>query len=371
MSIALQCAARGRGSVEPNPMVGAVLVGNGRELARGWHERFGGPHAEIVAMEAARSAGAEIAGATMYVTLEPCCHRGKRPPCTDAIIAAGISRVVIAMEDPDRQVSGGGLAALRAAGIEVCTGVCEAEAGELLGAYIKLRTTGRPWVICKWAQTADGYLALPAGQGGWISGETSRAETHRIRGLCDGICIGIETVLADDPLLTNRSGSGGQPVRVVLDARLRIPMDCRLVRTSQDAPVLVVTTHAARARVSATQSLRDCGVEVLELSGAGGWIEPEALLDELGRRSWTYLLVEGGAKVLESFMSLHLADELLVFVSTQEVGLQALLPRFDILETAERLNLGRAQETRLGEDRMLRYVIHRQEQETTHPDPPR
>ena len=361
MSIALQCAARGRGSVEPNPMVGAVLVRSDRELARGWHGRFGGPHAEIVALEAARSAGAEIAGATMYVTLEPCCHQGKRPPCTDAIIAAGISRVVIAMEDPDRQVSEGGLAALRGAGIEVCTGVCEAEARELLGAYIKLRTTGRPWVICKWAQTADGYLALPAGQGEWISGEASRAEAHRIRGLCDGICVGIETVLADDPLLTNRSGSGGQPVRVVLDSRLRIPMDCRLVRTSQDAPVLVVTTRAARARANAAQSLRDCGVEVLELSGVGGRIDLEALLDELGRRSWTYLLVEGGAKVLESFMSLHLADELLVFVSTQEVGPRGDLPHLDILAAAEKLNLGRARETCLGEDRVLRYVIRRQE----------
>lgn len=361
MSIALQCAARGRGSVEPNPMVAAVLVRDGRELARGWHGKFGGPHAEIVAMEAARSAGAEVAGATMYVTLEPCCHHGKRPPCTDAIIAAGISRVVIAMEDPAPEVSGGGLASLREAGIEVCTGVCEAEARELLGAYIKLRTTGRPWVICKWAQTADGYLALPAGQGRWISGETSRAEAHRIRGLCDGICVGIETVLADDPRLTNRSGSGGQPVRVVLDPRLRIPMDCRLVRTSQDAPVLVVTTRAAGARAGATQPLRDCGVEVLELTGVGGRIDLEALLDELGRRSWTYLLVEGGAKVLAGFTSLHLADELLVFVSTQEVGPRADLPRFDILAAAEKLNLGPAQETRLGEDRMLRYVVPRQQ----------
>ena len=359
MTVALQCAARGRGFVEPNPMVGAVLVQGERELARGWHREFGGPHAEIVALEAARSAGADTMGATMYVTLEPCCRHGKTPPCTDAIIAAGISRVVIAMEDPAPQVSGGGLAALRAAGVEVCTGVCEGEARDLLAAYIKLCTTGRPWVICKWAQTADGYLALPGGRGRWISGEKSRAEVHRIRGLCDGVCVGIGTVLADDPLLTNRSSSGGRPVRVVLDPKLRIPMDCWLVRTSTEAPVLVATTRAALAKAEAAESLRDRGVEVLELPAVEGRIDLEALLDELGRRRWTYLLVEGGAKVLGSFTSCRLADELLVFVSTEKVGPRADLPRFDIWEAAKQLNLGETRETHFGEDRMLRYVIRR------------
>ena len=338
-------------------MVAAVLVQGERELARGWHREFGGPHAEIVALEAARSAGADTTGATMYVTLEPCCRHGKTPPCTDAIIAAGISRVVVAMEDPAPEVSGRGLAALRAAGIEVCTGICEAEARELLAAYVKLCTTGRPWVICKWAQTADGCLALPAGRGRWVSGEASRAQVHRIRGLCDGVCVGIGTVLADDPLLTNRSGSGGRPGRLVLDSKLRIPTDCQLVRTSKEAPVLVATTRAAVAKAEPAESLRDRGVEVLELPAVEGRIDLEALLDELGRRRWTYLLVEGGAKVLESFVSSHLADELLVFVSTQNAGPRADLPRFDVEEAAGRLNLGQPQETRLGQDRMLRYVI--------------
>ncbi len=359
MSVALQCAARGRGSVEPNPMVGAVLVRDGRELARGWHGTFGGPHAEIVALEAARSAGADTAGATMYVTLEPCCHEGKTPPCTEAIIAAGISRVVVAMDDPAPQVSGGGLAALREAGIEVCTDVCQTEARGLLAAYIKLCTTGRPWVICKWAQTADGYLAMPGGKGRWVSGEKSRAEAHRVRGLCDGVCVGIGTVLADDPLLTNRGGGGRRPVRVVLDSKLRIPMDCWLVRTSKEAPVLVATTSTALAKAEAGESLRDQGVEVLELPAVEGRIDLEALLDEMGRRRWTHLLVEGGAKVLESFVSSHLADELLVFISPRELGPEAQLPRFDIEEAVRRLDLGRARETHFGEDRMLRYVIRR------------
>ena len=210
----------------------------------------------------------------------------------------------------------------------------------------------------KWAQTADGYLSLPGGQGRWVSGEKSRAEVHRLRGLCDGVCVGIGTVLADDPLLTNRSGGGGQPARVVLDSQLRIPMDCWLVRTANEAPVLVATT-AAGAKSQAAELLRDRGVEVLELPAVAGRIDLEALLDELGRRRWTYLLVEGGAKVLDSFLNSRLADELLVFISPLEVGPEAHLPRFDVEEAAGRLDLGRARETHFGQDRMLRYVIRR------------
>jgi len=330
MRRALELARQGLGAVEPNPMVGAVIVRDGRVLGEGWHQFFGGPHAEIEAFAAAEAGGLDIRGATMYVTLEPCNHHGKTPPCTEAIIAAGVVRVVAAMEDPDELVAGRGIAKLRAAGIEVETGLCEAEARELLAPYIKLRTRKRPWVICKWAQTPDGRLVLPAGLGPhggagphgearqWISGEESRAMVHELRSYCDGICVGSGTVLADDPLLTNRAGRGRQPTRVVLDGQLRTPPGSRLIATaSASSPVLLATTaRALEVQAASAGILARQGVEFLALpAGARGGVSLGALLDELGRRKWTRLLVEGGPTVLQRVISEHLADELWVFIS--------------------------------------------------------
>ena len=352
MRTALEYAVQGRGAVEPNPMVGAIIVRDGEEIARGWHRAFGGPHAEREALAAAAASGADVTGATMVVTLEPCCHTGKTPPCTDAILEAGIARVVVAMADPDENVSGRGIAVLRDAGVEVTVGVCEAEARELLAAYVKLRTQGRPWVICKWAQTADGYLALPPRKGRWISGQASRTRVHEIRSWCDGILVGAGTVLADDPLLTNRSGAGKQPVRVVLDSHLRTPPDSNLVRTAGESPVLVVTSAAAPS--DRADELRTAGVEVIELPSRDEGVDLDALLDELGRRRWTYLLVEGGTTVLESFTSTGLADELLVFVSPIEGGEDAMgLPRFDIAD----LDVECTEEIVLGDDLLRRCVL--------------
>ncbi len=357
MRIALDCARRGRGAVEPNPMVGAVLVRDGVELARGRHEKFGGPHAERQALAAARSAGRDARGATMYVTLEPCCHHGKTPPCTDALIEVGIARVVVAMPDPDANVAGRGIEQLRGAGVEVMVGVCEPEARELLGAYVKLRTQGQPWVICKWAQTADGYLALPPGEGRWVSGRESREFVHELRGLCDGILVGVGTVLADDPLLTNRSGSGRQPVRVVLDSRLRIPADSQLVRTADESPVIVATARkAAAADPVRAEALCRAGVELLSLPVGEKGLLLAALLDELGGRRWTYLLVEGGLKVLESFIHEGLADELLVFTSPQTVADAEGLPRFDIADVLAAFSPRLVEERRIGDDTMQRFL---------------
>ena len=357
MSLALALAQRGRGAVEPNPMVGAVLVRDGVELARGWHGRFGGPHAEREALAAARAAGHDPRGATMYVTLEPCCHHGKTPPCTDAIIEAGIARVVVAMADPDEHVAGKGVALLREGGVEVELGACRAEAEQLLAAYSKLRTTGRPWVICKWAQTADGLLALPPGAGRWISGQQSRSYVHQVRGWCDGVLVGIGTVLADDPLLTSRGESGKQPARVVLDSNLRMPADCRLVRTAGTSPVIVAAT-AAGARSGRPDLLRDAGVEILELPEAAGGVDLGALLDELGRRRWTYLLAEGGRKVLGSFLHQRLADEVLAFVSAMRVPEGGdELPRLDIETVREELSLTPVEQRAIGQDRLLRYRV--------------
>ncbi len=365
MSVALELAARGCGAVEPNPPVGAVIVRDGVEIASGWHGRFGGPHAEIEALSAASQAGTDVRGATMYVTLEPCRHHGKTPPCTEAIISAGVARVVVAMLDPDEKVSGAGVRTLRQADLEVDVGICEAPARKLLRAYIKLRTTGRPWVVCKWAQTADGFLAWPAGatksgeEARWVSGPQSRARVHELRGMCDGICVGVETVLADDPLLTNRSSVGYQPARVVLDSKLRLPLSSRLVGTVNLSPVIVATTTAVDPSRPQVQQLIEAGVEVLAVGeGRSGRVDIAALLDELGRRQWTRLLVEGGAGVLESIIGGGLADELIVFVAPEKVGeAPPDLPKFDIVALAAEMGLSPQQQQRFGEDVMLRYIL--------------
>ena len=358
MSVALECAARGRGAVEPNPPVGAVIARDGREISRGWHRRFGGLHAEREALSAATAGGADVRGATMYVSLEPCRHHGKTPPCTDAIIEAGLARVVVAMEDADANVSGRGIAALRNAGIDVAVGVMEAEARALLAAYVKLRTQGRPWVICKWAQTADGYLALPPGKGRWISGEEARAKVHELRGLCDGVLIGAGTVLADDPLLTNRSGGGRQPARIVLDSQLRIPPSSRLVRSAGEAVVIVASSQASIAdQAGQVDALKRAGVEILALPAGRGGLDLAALLDELGRRQWTYLLAEGGEAVLRSLISARLADELIVFTSPRTLT-DADLPRLGIDEVRESLSLQLVEQCRFGEDLMQRFLTN-------------
>jgi len=356
MARALELARRGRGAVEPNPMVGAVIVREGQVIGEGWHRKFGGPHAEVEAIEAARRAGEDTAGGTMYVTLEPCCHQGKTPPCAEAIKAAGIARVVAAMADPDRNVAGGGLEALRAGGIEVTCGVCGETAGELLAAYVKLRTTGRPWVICKWAQWRDGPITAPPGESRWISGDQSRARVHRLRSLCDGICVGVGTAVADDPLLTNRSGSGDQPVRVVLDSRGRIPLDSQLLTTAGQSPVIVAT--GPDAPDAAVEAIAATAAEVIKLPAGAGGVALPALLDELGRRRWTNLLIEGGAKVHHSFISQGLADELLVFVAPREIGGGEHAWR-GLASVAEIVSLPEPQIEQVGADVLKRYVLNR------------
>ena len=359
---ALELAERGRGAVEPNPMVGAVIVQEGGEkiLGEGYHGRFGGPHAEIEALTSARRGGEDVTGATLYITLEPCCHQGKTPPCTEAVSSAGLSRVVVAMKDPDEKVSGGGVEQLRQAGLDVSLGVCEREVRKLLGAYVKLRTQVRPWVICKWAQTADGYLSLPASEGRWISGEPSRGRVHELRGRCDGILVGLGTVRTDNPLLTNRSSSGvgTQPVRVVLDSALRISLDSQLIRTAGESPVIVIATEeAVGANPTAVCSLREAGVEILPMPPAHQGVRLESLLDEFGRRDWTYLLVEGGRGVLESFISTGLADELMVFVSPKTLGPAGKdIPRFDIAEVATTNAYTKDTSEKIEPDTLLRYL---------------
>ena len=366
MSRALVLARRGRGAVEPNPMVGAVIVRDGKIIGEGWHKRFGGPHAEVETIAAARAAGADLAGATMYVTLEPCCRHGKTPPCTETVVAAGITRVVVAMEDPDPNVAGGGLSALREAGVEVVTGVMEAEARKLLAAYTKLRTKGMPWVICKWAQSLDGRIATHTGSSKWITGEAARRRVHEIRSLCDGVCVGAGTVRADDPLLTARDadpdgvGAGRQPARLILDGSASIPPGCRLMRSTDVSPVIVATREDASP--VAIEALSRAGAEVLTLprTTSRGGVDLSALLKELGRRQWTYLLVEGGRNVHSEFLAQGLADELLVFIAPKIIGGSESIGPLnwaDIDGIDEAFSLPRPHVEQIDDDVLLRYVL--------------
>jgi diaminohydroxyphosphoribosylaminopyrimidine deaminase/5-amino-6-(5-phosphoribosylamino)uracil reductase len=311
MRRALEIARRGEGFVEPNPLVGAVvLAADGRVIGEGWHERFGGPHAEVVALAAA---GPAARGATLVVTLEPCCHHGKTPPCTDAIIAAGVSRVVVAADDPFPRVRGGGIATLAVAGVTVETGLLEREARRLTAPYRKLVVSGMPWVIAKWAETADGRLT-PTGEGGrWISSPESRRLVHDLRRRVDAIVVGIGTALADDPLLTARPPGGRTLCRIVLDGRGRLPLDGALVRTAREAPVLVAVGPAAAPEQTA--ALEAAGCEVWRAPTTDRAAALAALLRELGTRRLTNVLVEGGPTVLATLFAAGLADEVWRFTA--------------------------------------------------------
>ncbi len=312
MRRAIQLAERGRGHVEPNPLVGAVIVRDGQLVGEGWHQKYGQAHAEINALA---QAGAAARGATLYVTLEPCCHHGKTPPCTDAVIQAGLGRVVAALEDPFPQVAGQGAALLRAAGIPIEFGVCANEARRQNAAYLKLLTTGRPFVHAKWAMSLDGKIAAKTGDSKWISNEASRRRVHELRGRMDGILVGIGTVLADDPLLTARPPGPRAACRIVLDQHARLPLDAQLVRTARQVPTLVAVV-AGEGR-----GLRSAGCEVLVLPpDEKGRPDILALLDELGRRRWTNILVEGGAGVLGTFFDREAVDEVHVFVAPKQIG---------------------------------------------------
>lgn len=315
MHQALALAERGRGAVEPNPLVGAVVVRDGQLVGEGWHQRYGSAHAEVNALNAA---GEAARGATLYVTLEPCCHHGKTPPCTDAVWRAGVRRVVVAMQDPFPQVAGQGTALLRAAGIEVEVGLAEAGARRLNAPYLKLLSTGRPYVHAKWAMTLDGKIATRTGDSKWISNEASRRRVHVLRGRMDAIVAGIGTALADDPLLTARPSGPRTALRVILDSRGRLPVTSRLVQTVAEAPLLVAGTTAfdpARA-----DALRAAGAEVLTLPETDGRPSVSSLLDELGRRRLTNVLVEGGSELLGSFLDADAMDEAHVFLAPRLVG---------------------------------------------------
>jgi diaminohydroxyphosphoribosylaminopyrimidine deaminase/5-amino-6-(5-phosphoribosylamino)uracil reductase len=317
MQRALRLAARGLGRVEPNPMVGCVIVRNDRVVGEGYHRRFGGAHAEVVALA---RAGPKARGATVYVTLEPCCHYGKTPPCTEALQAAKVARVFAAMRDTNPLVSGKGLRALKKAGIEVVERLLHTEARELNAAYLKWETQGQPYVIAKWAQSIDGKIATRSGDSRWISSERARKWTHRIRARVDGIIVGSETVLRDEPEMTCRAGPLKRLARrVILDTRLRTPVNSKLVRTAREIPTLVFTSRQATTTARARR-LGLAGVVIKPAALRGEHISLKHILKKLAEQGMSNVLIEGGGQVLGSAFDQGLVDEAIVFIAPRLIG---------------------------------------------------
>jgi diaminohydroxyphosphoribosylaminopyrimidine deaminase / 5-amino-6-(5-phosphoribosylamino)uracil reductase len=315
---ALALARRGLGSVWPNPAVGCVLVKDGHVVGRGWTQPGGRPHGET---EALRRAGAAARGATAYVSLEPCCHWGKTPPCTDALIAAGVSRVVVPIEDPDPRVSGQGIASLRKAGIAVETGPLAKEAAEVnAGFFLRLRS-GRPLVTLKLATTLDGRLATSTGESQWITGAPARDRAHLLRASHDAVMIGSNTVLTDDPRLTCRLPglSERSPVRIIVDSRLRIPLTAQVMAEARRVPTWLITLrHGDAAR---REAFLACGVDLIEVPATSDQtVNMVAALQELGRRGLTRVLVEGGARLAAVLLQSDLVDRLAWFHAPILIG---------------------------------------------------
>lgn len=317
MERALSLAERGRGAVEPNPLVGAVVVKNRRIIAEGYHRRFGGPHAEIEALSKLPPSSAK--GATMYLTLEPCTFYGKTPPCVDTLIKAKITELFIATEDPNPKVSGKGIRRLRNAGIKVHTGLLGEEARYQNAPYFKLVKTGLPFVTLKWAMSIDGKTATRTGISRWISNERSRVLVHKLRGVSDVIMVGVNTVIADDPLLTPRYfAPKKRPQRVITDSTGRIPLESAVVTTANEHPTLIATTNSCTKKKKT--ALRNAGCRIRVFRKQKGHVNLYALLRYLGRRRLTNVLVEGGGTLASSLVDRRLVDRILVFVTPIIIG---------------------------------------------------
>ncbi|AEF93934.1 riboflavin biosynthesis protein RibD [Desulfotomaculum nigrificans CO-1-SRB] len=317
MQMALELARKARGRTSPNPMVGAVVVKDGQVVGQGWHAKAGTAHAEVVALA---DAGEQARGATVYVTLEPCCHHGRTGPCTEALLKAGVKRVVAAMTDPNPLVAGKGLAILRDAGVEVQVGVLESEARQLNEIFIKYITTGRPFVVLKAATSLDGKIATATGESKWITGAAARTEGHRLRDIYDAILVGVNTILADDPALTTRlpEGRGKDPIRVVVDSTARTPTSARVLIQQSAAHTIIATTEAAPAERRA--SLMAAGAEVLVVPGQGPRVDLVKLMELLGQRQITSVLIEGGGKINGSALAAGIVDKVAWFLAPKIIG---------------------------------------------------
>ena len=352
MRRAVELARRGRGQTAPNPMVGAVVVRDGAVVGEGFHARYGGPHAEAVALEAA---GELARGSTVYVSLEPCAHKGKTPPCADALIAAGVARVVFAARDPN-PIAVGGRERLRAAGIEVTEGVGSDEARELNAPFFHALESAsehrRPWVTLKLALSLDSAIADAHGGSRWITGPEARAAAHELRAGSDAVAVGIGTVLADDPLLTVRDAAAPRlpPRRVIFDRRARTPLSSRLVAGARELPTTVVVEDPDPA---AARALEDAGVELLRATSI------EAALEELARREVRSLLLEGGARLAGAFLERALVDRLIIFRGAVLLGrgAQGAFTHAPSMSIAEAPRFRVLERRALGDDTMVTYAV--------------
>lgn len=351
MGRALQLAREALGATAPNPAVGAVLVRDGMVIGEGWTRPAGGPHAEVVALADARAQGNDPSGATLYVTLEPCCHHGRTPPCTDALLAAGVARVVAGMEDPTPPMQGNGLRILREAGVEVRLGVRSRACADIVRGFTRTASHGLPMVTAKAAVSLDGHIATATGESQWITGPEARAHGHGLRAEHDAILVGSGTVAADDPALTCRTREGADPVPVVLDSDLRTPPSAALLRSSRRA--VIVCAHDARERA--------LDADIVRVARTPDGVDVEAALRALASRGLHRVLVEGGGRVHRSLFDRGLVDWLYLYVSGVVLpGGRPWLAGSPVTSLSVALRLGDPQLERLGDDVLLRWrVPHR------------
>lgn len=346
----LRLAEKGKGRTSPNPLVGAILVKNGKVVGEGYHARAGEAHAEILALQRAKE---RARGATLYINLEPCTHHGKTPPCAPQVIKAGVKSAVIGMEDSNPLVRGKGIETLKKAGLKVHAGILESECRRLNEAFCKYITGREPFVILKVAATLDGKIATREGDSKWISGEASRRFVHRLRDEVDGVLVGIGTVLRDDPLLTARIKGGRDPYRVVLDSQLKIPEEAKVFGDSPTKVIIATTEAAPKDKI---ETLKKRGVRVLTLESEEGRIDLKSCLSKLGESGMMSLMVEGGNQVNGSFLDKGLIDKLLLFISPRLIGdpqAPGIFGGRGVSKLQEAIPLKEMKAKRVGEDILL------------------
>lgn len=357
MRRAIELAKKGSGRVNPNPLVGAVIVKGGKVLAEGYHEQYGELHAERNAIAHAKAAGYDLAGSTIYVTLEPCSHFGKQPPCALALIEEGITKVVVGSDDPNPLVSGRGYAILRQKGIEVETHFLKEECDAINEVFFHYIQTGMPYVAMKYAMTLDGKIACHTGDSKWVTGEKARDHVQMLRNHYTGIMAGIGTVLADDPMLNCRMKGGRNPVRIICDDHLRIPMDSRLVRTAKEQPVIVACLPDAKEEKE--EQLVEAGVKVLRIAaGEGGALDLRLLMKELGKQKIDGILLEGGGTLNESALRADIVQKVYCYIAPKMFGgAQAKTPveGSGLSLAADAWMFELAQMRRFGPDILLEY----------------
>lgn len=354
MRRAIVLAERGAGWTSPNPMVGAVIVKDGRIIGEGWHRRYGEAHAERNALQ---SCTESPVGAVLYVTLEPCCHHGKQPPCTDAILEAGIRRVAVGSGDPNPLVAGKGVEFLRAHGVTVDTGVLKEECDALNPVFFHFIQTKRPYVVMKYAMTMDGKIATRTGDSRWITGEATRRQVHRDRHRYSAIMAGVGTVLADDPLLTCRMEGGKNPVRIICDSHLRTPPDSRIVRTAREVPTILAAAVPPPERRNA---LEDAGCQVWDLPGPEGRVDLNALMDRLGARGIDSVLLEGGGELNWAALHSGIVQKVQAYIAPKLFGGTAAkspIAGLGVETPAQAVRLVRTTVTQIGEDFLLESEV--------------